>query len=342
LTTDSKRWLPTVSVVAPVLNEARYIEGCLRSVQAQDYPAELVDIIVADGGSTDKTREIVETLAAEDGRVRLIDNPRRNQAAGLNEAIAGSRAEVVARLDGHADWYPHYLTRCVQILEETGADNVGGPVEAVAETPTGQAIARAFSSVFGAGGARHRYGTRQMLTDTVFPGCFRRSALDRVGPYNEAFPPHEDYELNYRIRTTGGTIVFSPDVPTRYWSRTGWIALVKQNFRYGRAKARVARHSPGVVRPYHLVPAATVGVAVVGMLTPPTRRAMVPLALVYGVACLVASIPAGSGADLGVRWRIPLVFAGMHAGWGAGFWAGLFEYLRPDDAPSASKSAVAR
>ncbi len=338
--TDSKGWRPTITVVVPVLNESKYIEGCLRSVQAQDYPAELIDIVVADGGSSDETREIVERFAAKDKRIRLIDNPRRNQAAGLNRAIAASTGEVVARLDGHAEWRPWHLSRCVAILDETGADNVGGTMEATGENATGKAIARASSSPFGVGGARYRYARAQTATDTVWLGCFRRDALDRVGPFNEEYPPHEDYELNHRILASGGRIVFSPEVPTLYWTRSNWKGLLKQYFRYGRAKARVAGHSPGVVRPYHLVPAAAVGVALLGALTPPTRRALVPLALVYSGACCAASIPAGEGAELGVRWRIPLVFAAMHSGWGAGFWVGLFQYRRPASASTAPKTVV--
>jgi GT2 family glycosyltransferase len=327
--TGPKRWTPTVSVVVPVLNEARYIDGCLRSVQAQDYPAELVEIIVADGGSTDETPEIVARHSAADRRIRLIENPRRNQAAGLNEAIAASSGEVVARLDGHAEWGPGHLSRCIAILAETGADNVGGTMEAIGENATGQAIARATSSPFGVGGARYRYATQQTTTDTVWLGCFRRETLDRVGPYNERYPPHEDYELNYRIVAAGGRIVFSPDLPTLYWVRSSWRTLLRQYFLYGRAKARVARASPGVLRPYHLVAPLAVAAAAAGALLSTTRRAMAPTALLYAAACCAASIPAGRGSGLRVRWRIPLVFAIMHAGWGTGFWAGILEPILP-------------
>ncbi len=338
---ETAYWRPRVSVVVPVLNEERHIAEALQSVVDQDYPAELIEILVADGGSTDRTRALVSEVARADSRVRLLDNPGRNQAAGLNVAIDAGRGEVVARLDGHAVWRPWHLSRCIAILAETGADNVGGTMEATGENATGEAIARASSSPFGVGGARYRYAKEQTTTDTVWLGCFRREALERVGRFDEAYPPHEDYELNHRIVASGGRIVFSPDVPTLYWARSSWPGLLRQYFRYGRAKARVARHSPGVVRPYHLVPVAAVGVAAVGMLTPATRRALAPLALLYGVACCAASIPAGRGADLGVRWRIPLVFAAIHAGWGAGFWAGLVEYLHSDAAPSGRSNWIA-
>jgi succinoglycan biosynthesis protein ExoA len=327
-TAETGHWRPTVSVVLPVLNEERHIAEALQSVFDQDYPAELIEIMVADGGSTDQTRTIVSELARSDSRVRLLDNPGRNQAAGLNVAIDAGTSEVVARLDGHAVWRPWHLSRCIAILAETGADNVGGTMEATGENATGEAIARASSSPFGVGGARYRYARGQTTTDTVWLGCFRREVLERVGRFNEAYPPHEDYELNHRIVASGGQIVFSPDVPARYWARSSWPALLRQYFRYGRAKARVARNSPGVVRPYHLVPVAFVGATVLGMLTRRTRYAVGVAAVAYGTACAVAAIPAGDGAPRKVGLRIPFAFAGMHLAWGTGFWAGLLEAVR--------------
>ena len=325
---ETAYWRPRVSVVVPVLNEERHIAEALQSVVDQDYPAELIEILVADGGSTDRTRALVSEVARADSRVRLLDNPGRNQAAGLNVAIDAGRGEVVARLDGHAVWRPWHLSRCIAILAETGADNVGGTMEATGENATGEAIARASSSPFGVGGARYRYAKEQTTTDTVWLGCFRREALERVGRFDEAYPAHEDYELNHRIVASGGRIVFSPDVPTLYWARSSWPGLLRQYFRYGRAKARVARHSPGVVRPYHVVPVAFVGATVLGMLTRRTRHAVGAAAVAYGTACAVAAIPAGKGAPREVKLRVPVAFAGMHLAWGTGFWLGLLEDVK--------------
>jgi succinoglycan biosynthesis protein ExoA len=318
--------LPTVSVVVPVLNEARHIERCLRSAQAQDYPASLIDITVADGGSTDATRETVMRLAADDSRIRLIDNPGRKQAAGLNLAIASSAGEVVARLDGHAEWRPWHIRRCVELLRETGADNVGGTMEAVGDTFLGKAAARASSSPFGVGGARYRYWKRVTETDTVFLGCYTRSALDRVGPFNEWVSVHEDYELNYRIRQSGGKIVFSPGLPTTYWARTTWQGLARQFFGYGRAKSAVARAKPGVIRPYHLVPPTTVAMApllAALCVTPAGRRLSAGVVGLYATACLVASVPAGRGQPGSMRAAIAMTFPVLHFSWGLGFLVGL-------------------
>jgi GT2 family glycosyltransferase len=320
-----------VSVVLPVLNEELHIAACLESVLAQDYPSDRYEVIVADGGSTDGTRDIVSEVAARDPRVRLIDNPGRLQAAGLNRAILASRGDVIARQDGHAEWAPDHLTTSVALLLATGADNVGGRQEAVGDGPSGRAIARAMSSPFGVGGARFRYSDHEEEMPTVFLGTFRRSAFERVGLFDEAYPPHEDYELNERIRATGGRIVFSPEIRTKYYVRSGLLALGRQYFRYGRGKVRVARASPGVVRPYHLVAPAFVASLPLGaamVLSGRGRRLALAGAATYGAACLIAGQLAGRDEPPAVRARIPAAFAVMHVAWGAGFWAGVIEVAR--------------
>src|SRR5579884_297925 len=319
--------LPMVSVVIPALDEERHIADCLDSVVAQTYPHERMEVIVADGGSTDATREIVAGYAARHPFIRLIDNRDRIQAAGLNRAIESSRGDVVARLDAHAAWPPGHLSRCVRLLEETGADNVGGTMSAVGDTLLADAIGCATASPFGVGGARYRYATRQQDVDTVWLGCMRRSALERAGLYDESLAVHEDYELNHRIRRSGGRVVFSPELPVTYWPRETWGALARQYFRYGAAKARAARGDAGVLRPHHLVPPLAVALAPVAMLAglcrPRRRRTVLLLGSGYAAACGVAGALASRGRPPAVRRRVPFVFPVVHLSWGAGFWAGL-------------------
>ena len=325
---EPARWRPLVSVVVPVLNEERHIAEALQSVFDQDYPAGLIEILVADGGSTDRTRAVVSEFAQADSRVRLLDNPDRNQAAGLNVAIEASSGEVVARLDGHAAWRPWHLSRCVDLLEATGADNVGGSMEAVGETAVSRAAAAATRSVLGVGGATYRRASEQREADTVFLGCFRRSALRRAGRFNEAYPPHEDYDMNHRIRRTGGLVVFSPEIPTRYYARASWRNLALQYFHYGQGKARVARESPAVIRPYHLAPpalAAVLAAALAAVVTGRSRRTGLALLGAYVAACLVAGSRVGREETPAVRARVPLVFPVLHLSWGFGFLSGLLE-----------------
>jgi cellulose synthase/poly-beta-1,6-N-acetylglucosamine synthase-like glycosyltransferase len=322
---------PFVSVVIPVYNEEQHIAACLDSVLGQDYPTNRYEVIVADGGSTDRTREIVNSIAARHPNVRLVDNPRRTQAAGLNVAIGASRGQFIARQDGHAEWTPHHLRRSIDLLLDSGADNVGGRAEGVGQGTTGRAIACAMRSPFGVGGARFRYSERLEAVATVFPGTFRRTAFERVGLFDEAYPPHEDYELNHRIRSTGGRVLFSPDIPARYHVRGSVAALARQYFRYGRAKVRVARRSPGVIRPHHLAaPALVAGVSVAAVLaaTGRGRRIAAAGAGVYASACVAAGLRAGSHETVAVRARIPAMFVVLHLTWGVGFWAGVAEAVR--------------
>lgn len=287
----------------------------------QDYPAELVDIFVVDGGSSDATREIVRRLAGDGGRIRLLDNPRVNQAAGLNVGIRESAGQIMARLDGHAAWPPAHLRRCAELLRRWDADNVGGTMDNQGQTLLG-------------GGARYRYGRVEMETDTVFLGCFRRSALERVGGFDETAAPHEDYELNSRIRETGGRVVFSPDLPTKYYTRPTWRKLARQYFRYGQAKARVARRSPVVLRPYHLVPPAVVAIAVGlagGVALGRARRISLLGALGYAAAAGCFGWRASRGEEVRVRAIVPAVFPVLHGAWGFGFWRGLI--VRPGPGP---------
>jgi succinoglycan biosynthesis protein ExoA len=321
--------LPFVSVVLPVYNEERHIEACLASVLGQDYPADRYEVLVADGGSSDHTRDIVERVGA--GRdVRIIDNPGRLQAAGLNLAIRASRGSVIARQDGHAEWQPSHLRAAVELIRSSGADNVGGLQDAHGESPMGRAIACAMHSPFGVGGARFRYSSRPESARTAFLGVFRRAAFERVGLFNEAFPPHEDYELNQRIRDSGGVILFSPDIRTRYHARESLRALARQYFLYGRAKVRVARTNHRVLRPYHLVaPLALVALPTLAFTARHGRPRIVALALaLYASASLEQTLRCGSGEPAAVLVRIPVVFATLQVAWGSGFWAGAGEVVR--------------
>jgi cellulose synthase/poly-beta-1,6-N-acetylglucosamine synthase-like glycosyltransferase len=322
--------LPFVSVVIPVYNEERYIQACLNSVLEQDYPRDRYEVIVADGGSTDRTRTIVEAFTATHPNVRLIDNPRRTQASGLNLGIRASRGEYIARQDGHAEWGPRHLRRSIELLVATGADNVGGRADGAGSGATGRAIARAMRSPFGVGGARFRYSTKVEDAATVFPGTFRRTALERVGLFDEAYPPHEDYELNHRIRESGGRVLFSPEIPTRYHVRESVSTLARQYFRYGRAKVRVARASPAVIRPYHLAApslVAAVPVLALCVVTGRGRRSAVGVGALYAAVCVAAGVRAGAGEPAAVRLRIPGVFVVMHVAWGSGFWVGIGEAM---------------
>lgn len=319
--------LPFISVVMPVYNEAGYIERSVGAMLDQDYPAHHIEIIVVDGGSSDGTREIVEEIVRRDSRVRLINNPRRIIPAALNLGIAAARYDLVARMDGHAIAAPDYLLRCVQVMQGTGADNVGGRWIYRGEDFTSSAIAAAMDSRFGVGTSRWRGSPTGGQVDTVPYGFYRRQLLLDLNGFDEVFRANEDYELNYRLRLAGGRIFYSPDILMTYFVRSSLIHLGRQYSRYGFWKARMIWSHPGSVRLRHLLaPLLVAGLAIglpLSYLWGPFAQAYVTTLVLYILLSMVFSLrQAGQHG-----WRylplLPLIFAVLHISWGVGFLVGL-------------------
>ncbi|WP_017595050.1 glycosyltransferase family 2 protein [Nocardiopsis potens] len=309
---------PAVSVVMPVLNEERHLEAAVRHVLAQEYPGDM-EVVLGVGPSEDRTREVADALAAADPRVVVVDNPTGRTPAGLNAAIGASSHEIVARIDGHAMMPSDYLRVAVETLEETGADNVGGIMAAEGETPWEKAVAAAMTSKVGVGNARFHTGGEGGPADTVYLGVFRRSALDRVGGYDEAFLRAQDWEMNHRIRETGGTVWFQPRMRVSYRPRPTPAKLAKQYFHYGRWRRVVARQHKGTINLRYLAPPAAVAGIAAGLVG---GFFFWPAWLVpggYAAAVLAASVPLGSGLPAKGRLSVPVALATMHMAWGVGF-----------------------
>lgn len=309
---------PHVSVVMAVRNEAHHLRDAVGAVLSQRYPGRL-DVTVAVAPSDDGTERVLAELAA-DGRVMAVANPVGLTAAGLNTAIAASSGDVVARVDGHAIIPTSYIRRAVELLAETGADNVGGVMAAEGTTPFEEAVAAAMSSRFGTGDARFHYGGPAGAVDTVYLGVFRREALDRVGGFDETLVRTQDSELNLRIRQTGGTVWFSPDLRVSYRPRGTLRALVRQYFEYGRWRRVVARRHPGSLRWRQMVAPATVVACGAGALAAAGGRrwGWAPL-VAYGTGVAIATAVVGRTLPPSVAARLPAVFAAMHGAWGVGF-----------------------
>lgn len=310
-------WTP-VSVVMPVLNEERHLAAAVRHVLSQDYPGEL-ELVLAVGPSADRTEEVAAELAAADPRVKAVANPTGRTPAGLNAAIRASTHPIVARIDAHAMMPADYLRVAVETLQDTGADNVGGIMAAEGESPFEQAVAAAMTSRVGVGNARFHTGGAAGPADTVYLGVFQRFALDRVEGYDEAFLRAQDWEMNHRIRGSGGTVWFQPRMRVSYRPRPTVAALARQYFHYGRWRRVVARQHKGTVNLRYLAaPAAVLAMAiglVGGFVFWPAW--LIPAA--YLVAILGASMPLGSGLPTRARLAIPAALATMHISWGVGF-----------------------
>ena len=249
---------PFVTVIMPVRNEARSIGVSLGAVLGQDYPSERLEVLVADGRSTDGTRDIVQSLQRTHPKVVLLDNAGGIVPTGFNIALRQARGDVIVRVDGHTEIAPDYVSQCVAELARTGASNVGGRMAARGASPFGRAVAAATSSRFGVGGARFHYSDREEWVDTVYLGAWPRSVFDELGPFDEEMVRDQDDEFNYRLRESGGRILLSPRIRSSYEVRGSLKSLWRQYFQYGYWKVRVMQKHPGQMRLRQFVPPACV------------------------------------------------------------------------------------
>jgi glycosyltransferase involved in cell wall biosynthesis len=305
--------------VLPVLNEQRHLAAAVASVLAQDYPGPL-EVVLALGPSTDRTDAVAADLAAADRRVHTVANPTGRTPNGLNAAIAASRYPIVARVDGHSELPRDYLRTAVDLLDRTGADNVGGLMWAEGVTDVEKAIARAMTSKLGVGNARFHVGGEEGPADTVYLGVFRRTALERVGGYDETFARAQDWEMNFRIRESGGQVWFSPAMRVAYRPRPSLRALGRQYFHYGRWRREVMRRHPESVNLRYLAPPVALVGFTAGLLAGVAgwRWAFVAPGG-YLVLVTAGSVVVGGGLPVRARLVLPAVLATMHGAWGAGF-----------------------
>jgi len=323
---------PRVTVIMPIRNEAAFIERSLGAVLGQDYPADRLEVLVADGRSTDATREIVAALGRSrpDIRVEVVDNPGGIVPGGMNAAIARATGEVVVRVDGHTLIEPDYVRRSVAALARTGAECVGGRMDPVSESAFGRAVALATSSPFGVGGARFHYSPREEWVDTVYMGAWRRDLLVRLGGFDEEMVRNQDDELSYRIREGGGRILLDPTIRSLYHPRTTLRTLWRQYFQYGYWKVRVMQKHPLQMRPRQFAPpafaAALGGGLLVSLFLAAARLPLAALLAAYASSNLVASAWTARRGDAAAAAWLPLVFVTLHLSYGAGFLVGLLRF----------------
>ena len=336
-----------VTVTIPTLNEANYIERTLNTIVAQTYPQEKMEIIIADGRSEDRTRDIIQQYIAnqkpEQLTIRLIDNPGRIVSTGLNAAILESNGEIIIRVDGHTFIEPDYVQQCVDALHRSKADGVGGPMRAVGVGYISEAIALATSSPFGIGNSTYRtsHYLIERYVETTHMGAYRKETLLRVGLFNKQFIRHQDYELDYRIRHGGGAIFLSPYIRSTYFVRGSLRKLWRQYFQYGFWKGRFLRHNPNSLRWRHTIPPLfvlglllTAIAALVGF-----RPGLIMLQTTIMLYLFFISV----GSILTCRKNenrkyLPIVFPSfilIHLSWGFAVWLGIFtpDFLLPKHWP---------
>ncbi|GAA5028419.1 glycosyltransferase family 2 protein [Microbacterium fluvii] len=323
-----------VSFVMPVLNERDYLERAVRTVLAQrvDGPSELV---LALGPSHDGTTELAERLAAEDHRIRLVDNPAADIPVGLNLAIRASSHPTVVRVDAHSELEADYARAAVAVLDRERAANVGGVMRADGRTPFQRAVARAYNSPIGLGGGAYHGGHAAGPAESAYLGVMRRAVLEEVGMFDESIRRGEDWELNLRIRSAGYRVWFDPALSVTYWPRESWPRLARQFFATGQWRGELVRRFGRRNALRFFAPPALVLAVVLSLVVWALQLAgvieggwslLASLAHlpVAAYAVLVIGVAVGTGGGRGWRdkgWTLA-VLPTMHLSWGAGFLLG--------------------
>ena len=315
----------------PIRNEADYFERSLNGVLAQDYPSELMEVVVVDGMSDDGTRKIITDFQIRNPKseIHILDNPGKIVPSGLNIGLRQAKGQIIIRVDGHCVIAADYMQHCVTVLEEIEADCVGGPMVTVGETWAARSIALAQSSSFGVGGVAFRTGpTKPGYVDTVAFGAYRREVFDRIGTFDEELVRNQDDEFNFRLIQAGGKIWLDPSIRSIYYSRANLRSLWKQYFEYGLYKLRVIQKRKAIPSWRHLVPATFVlALLVTFVLASLNGQALWALVIAgpYVAANLIASLRTAR-SDWNTLPLLPLAFLTLHLSYGIGFLWGLWKW----------------
>lgn len=317
-----------ISYIIPMRNEERYIERCLQSIFAQEYPE--VEVYVFDGESTDQSWRIVEKMFSGRKNCYLLRNPLRIQSAAWNEGIRLAQGNILAIVSAHAELAPDYSKNVIETLIRTGADMVGGPTYAVAETYIAQCIALALNSPFGVGNALFHYTTKEIETDTVFMGaCFRR-VYEQIGGFDEEMVRNQDDEFSYRLLRHGGRIICNPAIRSKYYGRSDLLSLWRQYFQYGFWKVRVLQKHPFQMRLRQFVPPAFItsllGAILLSLFSKPAPWLLLLIVTLYLTANSIASFLVAQRKGWRYLAVLPIVFTILHTSYGLGFLVGLVRF----------------
>ena len=328
---------PSVSVIVPCYNEEHTIGLLLDAILKQSFPLDDLEVIVADGLSTDGTREVIHRFSRNHPKlnIQILDNIKRIIPSAINVALDHAKGEVIIRLDAHSIPNPNYISRCIEVLEERGAANVGGVWEIRPATDSwiAGAIAIAASHPLGAGDARYRFGGEAGEVETVPFGAFRKAWVERVGKFDETLLTNEDYEYNYRIKQSGGLVWYDPSIRSIYFARGDLFSLAKQYLRYGYWKAVMLSRNPASLRWRQAIPVGFVlGILGFGLLAIWFSWSRILLGAYLGIylaiTLIAGTIEAIRNKDLSLVLGFPLALWTMHLSWGTAFlWAVLTKLI---------------
>ena len=321
-----------VSIICPTYKEEKFISGCIRSIEAQDYPKEAMEVFFVDGMSSDRTREIIQEAASGTSYIHLLDNPHRTVPYALNIGIREATGEVIIRIDGHCTYPTNYISELVKYLYLLNADNVGGVwnTQPAKNTVICQAIAQASSHPFGVGGSMHKIGSSKIIeTDTVPFGCYKREVFEKTGLFDTDLVRNQDDEFNGRLLKLGGKIFLIPQVIINYTARDTISKMCKMYYQYGLYKPLVSKKlgAPATIRQFF--PIAFLLWLVLGgigsFFSPFIMYVYLAVLMLYTfIGVVVGSMSAIRTHQLLLTLVMPYIFLNIHISYGIGYMIGIF------------------
>ena len=306
----------TVSIIIPCRNEERYIGKCLDSIVSQDFSKEILEVLVIDGMSEDKTKEIVAKYASKYSFIKLLDNSKKFTPFGLNIGVKEAKGEIILRMDAHASYEKDYISKCLKYLKEYNADNVGGILKTLPaeNTISAEAIALSLSHPFGVGTSYFRLGAKEPReVDTVFGGCYKREVFEKIGLFNENLKRSQDIEFNLRLKRAGGKILLVPDIISYYYPKSNLEDFFLHNFEDGTWAVLPLKFVKTPLKLRHYIPLIFV------LTLPLSIWPYIPISLFFSAQIAFCE------KDPRLFFVMPLIFATRHFGYGLGSIFGLIK-----------------
>lgn len=323
-----------VSILLPCRNEEKLIAKCLDSIIAQDYPKDKLEVLVVDGMSEDKTREIIMEYSEKHCFIKLLDNPNKTVPTALNIGIKKATGEIIVRMDAHSIYENNYISKCIKYLKEYDVDNVGGVCITLPgkNNLVGNSIALVLSHPLGVGNSYFRIGVKEpKYVDTVPFGCYKKEVFAKIGLFDEELIRNQDDEFNYRLIKNGGKILLVPDIVSYYYARDSLSKLWKMYFQYGYWKVRVIQKHKLPASWRHIVPVSFILSILVGAILGLFDK--YGLYLLGTIITLYLSILFFFSATISFKKGIeyfpvlPIVFATLHFAYGFGFLKGIWHFI---------------
>jgi succinoglycan biosynthesis protein ExoA len=319
---------PFVTILMPMRNEAGFIRESLLSLLAQNYPADCMEIIVLDGESDDESPQIVGEIAVGESRVKLLSNPKRHQCAGLNIGIAAANGEIIVRADAHAWYDAEYVAIIVKHLLDGDADNVGGAQNLQGKNIFSKAAAVALSSALGSGNAAYRSAKEAKIVDTVWLGAWKKETLLKIGGYDEDMIRNQDYEMNIRLRQSGGKILFDPALKSICYTRSCPGKLFRQYFDYGLYRSLTEKKHPGTLVFRQLLPPIVMLLVLFCLLLSLLFGWFIIAPLFYVAVIVLNSIILSIKTDIKYLPFLLIIYPIIHFSWAFGFCFGTIKWRK--------------